>query len=156
MRQYKTFLKHILDTGKVKEDRTGTGTRSTFGYQMRYDLNEGFPLLTTKKVHLKSVIHELIWFISGDTNIKYLVDNGVRIWNEWPYQEYKNTIFYEGETLKEFVDKIKNEEGFAELHGNLGPVYGKQWRDFYGVDQLNWVINEIKNNPDSRRLILNA
>lgn len=156
MRQYKAFLKHILDTGKVKEDRTGTGTRSTFGYQTRYNLNEGFPLLTTKKVHLKSVIHELIWFISGDTNIKYLVDNGVRIWNEWPYQEYKNTIFYEGETLEEFVDKIKNEEGFAELHGNLGPVYGKQWRDFSGVDQLNWVINEIKTNPHSRRLILNA
>ena len=150
------LLKHILDTGQVKEDRTGTGTRSTFGYQTRYDLRDGFPLLTTKKVHLKSVIHELIWFISGDTNIKYLVDNGVRIWNEWPYQEYKNTIFYEGETLEEFVDKIKNEEGFAELHGNLGPVYGKQWRDFSGVDQLNWVINEIKNNPDSRRLILNA
>lgn len=126
MRQYKAFLKHILDTGRVKEDRTGTGTRSTFGYQMRYDLNEGFPLLTTKKVHLKSVIHELIWFISGDTNIKYLVDNGVRIWNEWPYEDYKQTIFYQGETLEEFVDKIKNDEEFARLHGDLGPVYGKQ------------------------------
>lgn len=161
MKQYLELLQHILDNGSVKEDRTGTGTISTFGYQMRYDLQEGFPLLTTKKVHLKSIIHELLWFITGDTNIKYLVDRDVRIWNEWPYQLYTKHPQYKGETMIEFVEKIKTDEDFAQKHGNLGPVYGHQWRHFEGpdgrvVDQLNEVIETIKTNPGSRRLIVSA
>lgn len=161
MKQYLDLLRHIKTNGTIKKDRTGTGTISTFGYQMRFDLSEGFPLLTTKKVHLKSIIHELLWFISGDTNIKYLVDNGVRIWNEWPYVNYKKTSEYKGETLKEFAQKIKEDPEFAKKHGELGPVYGKQWRSFEGpngrsVDQLMELIDNIKNNPGSRRLIVNA
>ena len=127
---------------------------------MRFPLSEGFPLLTTKKVFLKAIIYELLWFIKGDTNIKYLVDHGVRIWNEWPYEKYKNSSDYQGETIEEFVEKIKNDDVFAKLHGDLGPVYGKQWRAFgigdYKVDQLMKVINEIKTNPNSRRLIVCA
>jgi len=161
MKQYLELLTHIMDKGSHKEDRTGTGTLSTFGYQMRFDLAEGFPLLTTKKVHLKSIIHELLWFINGETNIKYLVDNNVRIWNEWPYRNFKKTDDYNGETLKEFVDKIKKDDAFAKKHGNLGPVYGRQWRHFDGpnglyVDQLSEVIENIKNNPRSRRLIVSS
>ena len=161
MKQYLDLLNHILDKGSQKHDRTGTGTLSTFGYQMRFDLSEGFPLLTTKKVHLKSIIHELLWFITGDTNIKYLVDNGVRIWNEWPYQTFVKSSDYQGETLKEFVQKIKTSDAFAKKHGELGPVYGHQWRHFDGpdgryVDQLSEVIDMIKNNPGSRRIIVNA
>jgi thymidylate synthase len=160
VKQYLEFLKHILDNGTYKDDRTNTGTISTFGYQMRFDLSQGFPLLTTKKVHLKSIIYELLWFIKGDTNIKYLVDHGVRIWNEWPYEHYKKSKDYQGETIQEFAEKIKQDEGFAEKYGNLGPVYGYQWRHFDGpngyVDQLKWVINEIKTNPNSRRLIVNS
>ncbi|QMS85824.1 thymidylate synthase [Candidatus Xianfuyuplasma coldseepsis] len=161
MRQYLDLLQHILDNGTVKTDRTGTGTLSTFGYQMRFDLSEGFPLLTTKKVHLKSIIHELLWFISGNTNIKYLVDHNVRIWNEWPYQAFTKHKDYRGETLQEFVQKIKHDDNFAAKHGELGPVYGHQWRHFDGpdgrfVDQLQEVINTIKTNPSSRRLIVNA
>jgi thymidylate synthase len=132
MQQYLDLLQHILDNGTNKSDRTGTGTRSCFGYQMRFDLQNGFPLVTTKKVHLESIIHELLWFIKGDTNIKYLTDNGVRIWNEW-----------------------------ADANGDLGPVYGKQWRSWQGAegvvfDQLLEVIQEIKTNPDSRRIIISA
>ena len=132
MKQYLDLLNHVLENGTTKGDRTGTGTISTFGYQMRFDLAEGFPLLTTKKVHLKSIIHELLWFISGDTNVKYLQENGVRIWNEW-----------------------------ADEEGNLGPVYGKQWRRWEGangtvIDQLAEVVEQIKTNPNSRRLIVNA
>ncbi|WP_411333197.1 thymidylate synthase [Metabacillus indicus] len=132
MKQYLDLCKHVLLNGTVKEDRTGTGTISTFGYQMRFDLSEGFPLLTTKKLHLKSIIHELIWFLRGDTNVKYLQDNGVRIWNEW-----------------------------ADENGELGPVYGRQWRSWEGangetVDQIAKLIDQIKNNPDSRRLIVSA
>ncbi|MCB9799170.1 MAG: thymidylate synthase [Candidatus Omnitrophica bacterium] len=132
MKQYLQLLQHILDHGEKKEDRTGVGTISTFGYQMRFDLNDGFPLLTTKKVHLKSVIHELIWFLSGDTNIKYLKDNGVSIWDEW-----------------------------ANENGDLGPVYSKQWRGFEGaggktVDQIQNVIDLLKNNSDSRRILVSA
>jgi len=116
-----------MDDGSTKDDRTGTGTVSIFGAQMRFNLQEGFPLLTTKKVHMRSIVHELLWFLKGDTNIKYLQDNGVKIWDEW-----------------------------ATPEGDLGPVYGKQWRDFSGVDQISWVIDEIKRNPTSRRLIVSA
>lgn len=132
MKQYLDLLRHILDTGVVKHDRTGTGTISTFGYQMRFDMRDGFPLLTTKKLHLKSIIHELLWFLAGDTNVKYLQDNGVRIWNEW-----------------------------ADADGDLGHIYGYQWRswpDYDGghIDQIAQVVDQIKNNPDSRRMIVSA
>ena len=143
MKQYIDLCKTILEKGVKKEDRTGTGTISIFGYQMRFDLNEGFPLLTTKKVHLKSIIHELLWFISGSTNIKYLVDNDVRIWNDWPYKAYSISAEFKGETIEEFASKIKESAEFAEKWGNLGPVYGKQWRDFNGVDQLKDIIETI-------------
>ncbi|MBQ8292787.1 MAG: thymidylate synthase [Bacilli bacterium] len=161
MKQYLDLCRTVLEKGTLKEDRTGTGTKSYFGCQMRFDLSEGFPLLTTKKVHLPAIIHELLWFIKGDTNIKYLVDNNVRIWNEWPYVKYTKMPEYLGETQEEFVEKIKNDAEFAEKYGNLGPVYGKQWRAFGGsegkvVDQLALVIDQIKNNPASRRLIVNA
>jgi thymidylate synthase len=129
MKQYHDLIKHVLENGTDKADRTGTGTRSVFGYQMRFNLNEGFPLVTTKKIHLRSIIHELLWFIKGDTNIKYLQDNGVRIWNEW-----------------------------ADENGDLGPVYGHQWRNWNSesIDQLSDVIETIKNNPNSRRLLVSA
>jgi thymidylate synthase len=132
MQQYLDLLQHILDKGVKKADRTGTGTISCFGYQMRFDLQEGFPLVTTKKLHLKSIIHELLWFLKGETNIEYLKQNGVSIWNEW-----------------------------ADENGELGPVYGKQWRSWEGangetVDQVSQVIKQIKTNPDSRRLIVSA
>ncbi len=132
MKQYHTLLRHILDNGISKGDRTGTGTISCFGYQMRFDLNEGFPLCTTKKLHLKSIIYELLWFLKGDTNVKYLQDNGVRIWNEW-----------------------------ADEKGDLGPVYGKQWRSWAApdgktIDQIEYAIDLIKNKPNSRRIIVNA
>lgn len=132
MEQYQTLLKHILANGIEKQDRTGTGTTSVFGYQMRFDLEKGFPLVTTKKLHVKSIIHELLWFLKGETNIAYLKENGVKIWDEW-----------------------------ADANGNLGPVYGKQWRSWEGadnitIDQISWLITEIKRNPDSRRLIVSA
>ncbi|MDL2212060.1 thymidylate synthase [Erysipelotrichaceae bacterium OttesenSCG-928-M19] len=156
MRQYLDLIEHVLENGDFKTDRTGTGTYSTFGYQMRFDLSKGFPLVTTKKTHLKSIIHELLWFISGETNIKYLVDNNVRIWNEWPYETFKKTKDYNNETLDEFVEKIKEDDEFAKKHGDLGPVYGKQWRDFGGVDQITKLIDDLHNNKDSRRLIISA
>ena len=132
MQQYLSLLKFILEQGTDKNDRTGTGTRSVFGYQNRYDLSQGFPLVTTKKLHVKSIIHELLWFLKGDTNIAYLKDMGVKIWDEW-----------------------------ADENGNLGPVYGKQWRSWQGangktIDQISEVISQIKTNPDSRRLIVSA
>jgi thymidylate synthase len=132
MQQYHQLLRHILENGVSKTDRTGTGTTSCFGYQMRFDLQKGFPLVTTKKLHVKSIIHELLWFLNGDTNIKYLNDNGVNIWNEW-----------------------------ADDNGDLGPVYGKQWRSWRGangevIDQVADVIKQIKTNPDSRRMIISA
>ena len=132
MKQYQDMLRHILANGRVKEDRTGTGTVSTFGYQMRFDLRDGFPLLTTKKLHLKSIIHELLWFLAGDTNVRYLQENGVRIWNEW-----------------------------ADENGDLGHIYGYQWRswpDYDGdaIDQISQAVETIKKNPDSRRIIVSA
>lgn len=156
MKQYLDLCRHVLAEGTDKSDRTNTGTKSVFGYQMRFDLSEGFPLLTTKKVYLRAIIHELLWFISGDTNIKYLVDHDVRIWNEWPYEKYKKSEDYQQETMAEFVEKIKNDAKFAQKYGELGPVYGEQWRNFNGVDQLMTVIQQIKQNPDSRRIILSA
>lgn len=132
MRQYIDLLRHVLDQGRPREDRTGTGTKSVFGYQMRFNLEEGFPVVTTKKLHLKSIIHELLWFLTGDTNVKYLQDNGVRIWNEW-----------------------------ADENGNLGHIYGYQWRSWptpegNSIDQITQLINNIKTNPTSRRLIVSA
>ena len=132
MQQYHDLMRHVLNNGTIKTDRTGTGTKSVFGYQMRFNLNDGFPLITTKKLHTKSIIHELLWFLAGDTNIKYLKENGVRIWDEW-----------------------------ADENGNLGPVYGHQWRswptaDGRHIDQITNVVNQIKNNPDSRRLLVSA
>ncbi|GAK90254.1 thymidylate synthase [Nonlabens ulvanivorans] len=129
MKQYHDLLQHILKEGTDKGDRTGTGTRSVFGYQMRFDLQEGFPMVTTKKLHLKSIIHELLWFLTGDTNVKYLQDNGVRIWNEW-----------------------------ANENGDLGPVYGHQWRNWNNedIDQIKDIVNTLKNNPNSRRMMVSA
>ena len=166
MQTYHDLLRHILDAGTPKGDRTGTGTRSVFGYQSRYDLQAGFPLITTKRVHWKSVVHELLWFIRGDTNIRYLVLNGVRIWNEWPFQHYleatgraatlpKHSPEWKA-GLKEFTTRIAEDGDFAAEWGELGPVYGKQWRDFNGVDQFRDVIEGIKRNPDSRRHIVTA
>jgi thymidylate synthase len=156
MKPYLDLCQYVLDHGTFKMDRTKTGTYSVFGYQMRYDLKDGFPLLTTKKVHLKSIIHELLWFVKGDTNIKYLVDHGVRIWNDWPYASFKKSNDFQGETMKEFVQKIKDDAAFAKKHGNLGPVYGAQWRNFNGVDQLQYIIDTLKTNPNSRRMILSS
>jgi thymidylate synthase len=161
MKQYQEFLQHILDKGAKKEDRTGTGTVSIFGYQMRFNLNDGFPLITTKKLHLKSIIHELLWFIAGDSNIAYLCKNGVNIWNDWAYQKYKNSADFTGETMKDFAAKIAAEPDFAIKYGELGPVYGKQWRHWKGengedIDQIANLIHQIKTNPDSRRLIVSA
>ncbi len=156
MKAYLDLCKHVMDNGTFKMDRTQTGTKSVFGYQMRFDLSEGFPLLTTKKVHLKSIIHELLWFISGDTNIRYLVENNVKIWNAWPYETFKISADYAGETMDEYVDKIKNDDDFSAKYGDLGPVYGAQWRNFNGVDQLQYILDLIKDNPNSRRMILSA
>ncbi len=156
MKQYLELCKNILEKGIKKDDRTGTGTISYFGTQTRYDFVNGFPILTTKKVNFDAVLHELLWFIKGDTNIKYLVDNNVNIWNEWPYENFKKSKDFKNETLEEFILKIKNDDDFAKLYGNLGPVYGKQWRDFLGVDQIEEVVEQIKNNPNSRRMIVSA
>lgn len=166
MKAYLDLLQDVRDNGVGKDDRTGTGTRSVFGRQLRVDLADGFPLLTTKKVFLRGIIHELLWFIRGDTNIKYLVDNGVGIWNEWPFQRYLQEHGLDTELkkhscewqykLEEFIGNIQKDADFAKRWGELGPVYGKQWRDFSGVDQLDWVVNEIKQNPSSRRLIVSA
>ena len=156
MKQYHALLNEILEKGTDRLDRTSTGTRSIFGYQMRFDLAEGFPLLTTKKVHFKSVVYELLWFITGSTNIRPLVLNNVRIWNEWPYERFVKSDAYNNESLDDYVERIKNDQTFADKHGNLGPVYGKQWRDFNGVDQLKQLIEGIRHNPFSRRHIISA
>lgn len=151
MKQYLDLCRHVLEVGEKREDRTGTGTISTFGYQMRFNLQEGFPLLTTKKVFYRGIFEELLWFLSGSTNIKPLVDKKVGIWNEWPYKDYTLSSEYKGETLDEFVEKIRNDQEFAEKFGNLGPVYGKQWRNFGGVDQIKELIDGLKKDPFSRR-----
>ena len=156
MKQYLDLLRCILEKGKNKEDRTGTGTRSLFGYQMRFNMREGFPLVTTKKIHLRSVIYELLWFLKGDTNIQYLVKNNVRIWNDWCYKKYKNSREYSGESIQQFSELIKNDDYFADKWGDLGPVYGKQWRDFLGIDQIANVVGQIRHNPDSRRHLVVA
>jgi thymidylate synthase len=156
MKTYVNLIHDVLNKGIDKKDRTGTGTRSLFGYQMRFPLKDGFPLVTTKKVYYKAIIHELLWFIKGDTNIKYLVDHQVNIWNDWPYESFKNSSDFKGETIKEFAEKINNDDAFAIKHGDLGPVYGAQWRNFNGIDQLAYVIDLIKHQPDSRRMILSA
>ncbi len=151
MKQYLDLCRYVLENGQKREDRTGTGTISTFGYQMRFNLEEGFPLLTTKKVFYRGIFEELLWFLSGSTNIKPLVDKKVGIWNEWPYEKFKKSSAYNGETLDEFIEKIREDENFAKKYGELGPVYGKQWRDFNGVDQISDLIDGLKNNPFSRR-----
>ncbi len=158
MKEYLEMCQYILDHGEDRDDRTGTGTRSVFGYQTRYDLREGFPLLTTKRMYIRPIAEELLWFLKGDTNIKYLVDRNVKIWNEWPYENYKKSDDYQGETLEEFVEMIKNDDIFAAKYGELGPVYGKQWRDFngQGIDQISELIDGLKNNPMSRRHIVCA
>lgn len=161
MKQYHDLMQHVLDHGVRKDDRTGTGTISVFGYQMRFNLQEGFPLITTKKLHIKSILHELLWFIQGDTNIQYLTQNGVRIWDDWPFAKYQKSEDYAGETIREFAAKVAEDEAFAEKWGKLGPVYGYQWRSWptpsgESVDQLLQVIEQIKNNPDSRRHIVSA
>ena len=166
MQQYLELVKHIRDHGIRKEDRTGTGTVSIFGHQMRFNLAEGFPLVTSKKVHLKSILHELLWFIRGDTNIRYLIENGVGIWNDWPYQNWlretgqdKHLVKYSSEwraVMAEFTQQIITDQDFADEYGDLGPVYGKQWRNFGGVDQLSQLMSDLQSNPDSRRLIVSA
>ena len=166
MQQYLDLVRHIRDHGVRKEDRTGTGTVSIFGHQMRFNLADGFPLVTSKKVHLKSILHELLWFIRGDTNIRYLIENGVGIWNDWPYQNWlretgqdKNLVMYSAEWragMREFTQQIMADQDFADKYGDLGPVYGKQWRNFGGIDQLAQLMSDLKFNPDSRRLIVSA
>jgi thymidylate synthase len=160
MRQYHELMERVLREGSDKSDRTGTGTRSVFGHQMRFDLAEGFPMITTKKLHLKSILHELIWFISGDTNIRYLCQNGVRIWDDWPFATYSKSADYDGIDIKEFAARIASDADFAAKWGDLGPVYGFQWRFWPGpngpVDQLRDVLEGIRSNPDGRRHIVSA
>jgi len=161
MKQYHDLLHHILDNGVWKDDRTGTGTYSCFGYQMRFNLADGFPLLTTKKVHTKSIIQELLWFLKGDSNIQYLAQNGVRIWDDWPYAKYKKSVEFGGDDMKAFAQRVATDDAFAKKWGELGPVYGYQWRswpapDGTSVDQITNLIEQIKKNPNSRRLIVSA
>lgn len=160
MRQYHELMERVLREGIDKSDRTGTGTRSVFGHQMRFDLSEGFPMVTTKKLHLKSILHELIWFISGDTNIRYLCQNGVRIWDDWPFATYAKSADYDGIDMKTFAARIAEDAEFAAKWGDLGPVYGYQWRFWPGpngpVDQLRDVLEGIRRNPDGRRHIVSA
>lgn len=161
MQQYHQLMQRILEEGVKKEDRTGTGTISVFGHQMRFDLSKGFPVITTKKLHLKSIIYELLWFLKGETNIEYLAKNGVRIWDDWPFAKFKKSQDYKGETIQEFSERIANDNTFAQKWGDLGPVYGYQWRnwptpDGKQIDQITQLIETIKNNPDSRRIIVSA
>ena len=176
-KEYLDLCKHILDNGIEKEDRTGVGTKSIFGYQMKFDLNNGFPLLTTKKVNFNLVWSELLWFIKGDTNIRFLLENNNNIWNEWAFKKWVESDEYNGpdmtdfghrtlvdedfakdykEQMKFFKEKILTDDEFSKKYGDLGNVYGKQWRNFNGVDQLKNVIEQIKQNPSSRRLIVSS
>lgn len=175
--EYKKLCSKILEDGELKEDRTGVGTKSIFGYQMRFDLSKEFPLLTTKKINFNLVWSELLWFIKGDTNIKFLLENNNNIWNEWAFKNWIESEDYTGpdmtnfghrvlsdeefakeykEQMKIFKDKILSDDSFAKKYGDLGNVYGKQWRNFNEIDQLKTLIDQIKNNPSSRRLILSA
>jgi len=160
MKAYHDLIHRVLAEGVHKEDRTGTGTLSVFGHQMRFDLQAGFPMMTTKKLHLKSILHELIWFIRGETNIRYLCQNGVRIWDDWPYAKYKASGDFQGEDIRAFAERIAEDSAFAEKWGELGPVYGHQWRSWPGpngaVDQLKQVLEDLRRNPDSRRHIVSA
>jgi thymidylate synthase len=160
-KQYQTLLQTILDYGVDKSDRTGTGTKSIFGYTIRHNMEEGFPLLTTKKMAVKTMMTELKWFLKGDTNIKYLVDNGCNIWNGDAYKAYEkyamvNSYGVDILSMDEFINEIKTDNEFAKKWGELGPIYGKQWRDWEGFDQMDNLINQIKKNPDSRRLMVSA
>jgi thymidylate synthase len=159
--QYQALLQDILDNGTQKGDRTGTGTISVFGRQIRHKMSEGFPLLTTKKMAWKSIVTELLWFLKGDTNIKYLVDNDCHIWDGDAYKAYTNKLLthhkgVQPNSKEAFILKIKYEDGYAKENGELGPIYGKQWRDWNGIDQIQNLINELKTNPDSRRLMVSA
>jgi thymidylate synthase len=170
MRQYLDLLRDIKANGVKKSDRTGIGTVSVFGRQMRFDLSEGFPAVTTKKLFMRGIIHELIWFLQGSTNIKYLVDNDIHIWDDWPYKAYllkqsKKVPEINGpewnKGIREFTERIKKDADFARWHGELGPVYGYQWRnwptpDGRHIDQIKNVIQTLKSNPDSRRMIVSA
>ena len=156
MKQYLDLVQHVLETGEKRQDRTGTGTISKFGYQMRVNLEDGFPLLTTKKVFYRGIFEELFWFLKGETNIRPLALKNVKIWNDWPYDKYSKSSEFKGETMEEFIQKICDDEKFAEKWGDLGPVYGKQWRDFGGVDQITQLIDGLKNNPFSRRHLVVA
>ncbi|MDR0845982.1 MAG: thymidylate synthase [Lactobacillales bacterium] len=176
-RNYLDLAKQILKEGNLKSDRTGTGTKSLFGAQMRFDLTEGFPMLTTKRVPFKLVVSELLWFLKGDTNVRYLLENNNHIWDEWAFERYTKSSDYTGPDmtnfgiraledeafnevyqaeLKRYCDLVLSDDEFAKKHGDLGNVYGKQWRDFDGVDQIADLIELIKKNPDSRRLIVSA
>lgn len=185
MKQFKNLIEHVLTNGRVKTDRTGVGTTSVFGYQTRFNMADGFPLVTLKKTHMKSIVHELLWFLRGETNIQSLVQNGVNIWNEWPYERYKKHAESLSEpdysvhiedvqeskvrilTLAEFVERIKVDNDFAKQWGECGPIYGYQWRNWRGkdsttgnehirIDQLQNAINTLKKSPDSRRIIVTA
>lgn len=170
MRQYLDLLRHIEEHGAEKTDRTGTGTRSVFGYQMRFDLSLGFPLMTTKKMPVRSLIRELLWFLKGDSNLRYLAEHDVHIWDEWPYKAYLKKMGKDvpvtgspewNAGIKEFVEKVKADEAFAKEYGELGPIYGYQWRswptpDGRHVDQITQVVEQIKKSPDSRRMIVSA
>ena len=170
MKQYLGVLKDIKENGTQKGDRTGTGTVSVFGRQMRFNLSDGFPAVTTKKLYMRSIIHELLWFLKGSTNIKYLVDNNVSIWNEWPFKSYlmqtkqaipeTNSLEW-SQKLEKFIENIKTDDAFSQKYGELGPVYGKQWRkwetpDGQEIDQIAEAIQTLKKNPDSRRIIISA
>lgn len=168
--QYKDLLRHVLRCGERKDDRTGTGTLSVFDYTIRHNMKDGFPILTSKKIFMKGVIHELIWFLNGDTNVKYLIDNDVHIWDGDCYKAYEQDWIKENRpafggpfnfddtmmTQEMFIEKIKHVPEFAKIHGELGPIYGKQWRDWAGIDQIKNLISDLKTNPDSRRLLVNS
>lgn len=158
--QYQDLLKNIIEKGHKKEDRTGTGTLSVFGRQFVHNMGTGFPLLTTKKMAVKTMMTELKWFLKGDTNIRYLLDNGCNIWNGDAYKKYAdiecNPPHDHSLSQKEFIDNIKNNDAFAEKYGDLGPIYGKQWTDWNGIDQILNLLNSIKKNPNSRRLMVSA